>query len=630
MGANRDGRPQGPPERAGASPAPTNAGAGGFVGAPLAWHAEAAEQRRRAAARWGGAGPRPARSRLAVGCLVLAFVLTIWATPTHAQPPAIPATVDLPPRVGVDAGPPRPLTLDEAIRLTLEGNNDVTIARLELRASREGLRAAEGIFDPRLFPSLSYQRATTPSASAIGGAVNGRVQQNQVFAGLGLDGRSPWAGGRYSLDFTSTRVRTSNQFARLNPQYPTAVGARVTQPLFRGRTFDQERRQIEIARRATDLTDAQLAQVVTEQLTLVEEAYWNLVFTVRNLEVQAQALAQAQAQVTSNERQAQEGTLAPIDVVEAQTQVANFRQNVASAQQTLTEAENRLKNLMLARRDAELWNRALVPAEAADRPAPQVSLEEAVAAAMQRRPELRALETALAQNAIDQRFFRDQAKPQVDLVGAYTLQGLAGAPLVASAPPVGGTTDAAILARLNELSLQAGLVPLDVPPPPTGATVPDFFRGAYGQSLANLFERRFPTALVQLQVELPFGNRTARANVARAEIAAEQIARQRQRLEQVIEVEVRNALQAVRSSQERLDAAASAQRNASEQYESERRRFEAGLSTVFLVLERQTALVNAQARELRARADLNQAIAVLDRAVGGTLERHGVAVAEAR
>jgi outer membrane protein TolC len=281
-----------------------------------------------------------------------------------------------------------------------------------------------------LFPSLSYQRATTPSASAIGGAVNGRVQQNQVFAGLGLDGRSPWAGGRYSLDFTSTRVRTSNQFARLNPQYPTAFGASVTQPLFRGRTFDQERRQIEIARRATDLTDAQLAQVVTEQLTLVEEAYWNLVFAARNLEVQAQALAQARGQVTSNERQAQEGTLAPIDVVEAETQVANFRQNVASAQQALTEAENRLKSLMLAGRDAELWNQALVPAEAADRPAPQVSLEEAVAAAMRRRPELRALETARAQNAIDQRFFREQAKPQVDLVGSYTLQGLAGAPLV--------------------------------------------------------------------------------------------------------------------------------------------------------------------------------------------------------
>ena len=103
-----------------------------------------------------------------------------------------------------------------------------------------------------------------------------------------------------------------------------------------------------------------------------------------------------------------------------------------------------------------------------------------------------------------------------------------------------------------------------------------------------------------------------------------QIARQRQQLEQAIEAEVRNTLQAVGSAQMRLDAAASARRNALEQYESERRRFESGLSTVFLVLQRQTSLVTAQALELRARADLNQAIASLERAVGGTLERHGV------
>lgn len=568
-------------------------------------------------------------TRVVVGCMIGAVTMAVsCGVPLHAQPPATPGTVALPARVGVAEGPAHPLTLDEAVRLTLEGNNDVTIARLETRASEEAVRAAEGVFDPRLFPSLSYQRSTTASASAIGGATNGALEQNQFFAGLGVDGRSPWAGGRYFIDFTSMRVKTANQFARLNPQYPTALGISIAQPLLRGRAIDQERRQIEIARRATDLSDAQLAQVVTEQLTLVEEAYWNLVFAARNLDVQAQALAQARGQVTSNERQAQEGTLAPIDVVEAETQVANFRQNVASAQQSLTEAENRLKSLMLARRDAELWNQALAPADAADRPVPSVTLEDAVRASMLRRPELRALETARAQNEIDRRFFADQAKPQVDLVGTYTLSGLAGSPLATSGTsgtPIGGT-DAAILSRLNELSILAGLIRLDEPPPSSGVAVPDFFQGAYGASLSNLFAWRFPTALVQVQMELPFGNRTAKANVARAEIAAGQIARQRQRLEQVIEVEVRNALQAVRSSQQRLDAAASAQRNASEQYESERRRFESGLSTVFLVLERQTALVNAQARELRARADLNQAIAVLDRAVGGTLERHGVAL----
>lgn len=530
----------------------------------------------------------------------------------------------LPPRVGIRADTPRPLTLDEAIRLTLEGNNDVAIARLDTDASREDIRAAEAIFDPRLVPVLSYQKSTTASASAIGGAVNGQLESNQFAGSLALAGRSRWAGGRYSVDFTSTRIETGNQFARLNPQYPSALGVSYTQPLLRNRTIDADRRQILLARRAADLTDAQLAQVVMEQLTLVEEAYWDLAFAARNLEVQAQALAQAQTQVTSNERQSREGTLAPIDVVEAQTQVANFRQNVASAQQALTESENRLKSLMTARRDSDVWAQALAPAGTADRPAPALALEEAVRLAIARRPELRALETARLQNEIDRQYFRDQARPQVDVVGSYTLSGLAGAALSSAGNPLGGNaSDAALLARLNELSTLAGLLPVETPPS-TGTTVPGFFVGGYGASLQNIYERRFPTALVQLQMDLPLGNSAARAAVSRTDIAATRIGRQRQRLEQTIEVEVRNALQAVRSSQDRLDAASSARRNALEQYESERRRFESGLSTVFLVLERQTALVTAQGQELRARTDLNQAVAVLDRAVGGTLERHGV------
>ena len=125
-------------------------------------------------------------------------------------------------------------------------------------------------------------------------------------------------------------------------------------------------------------------------------------------------------------------------------------------------------------------------------------------------------------------------------------------------------------------------------------------------------------------MDFPLRNRTARANLARAEIVATQIERRRQALEQAIESEVRDTMQAVISSEQRLQAASSQRRYAREQYESERRRFDSGLSTVFLVLERQTAFVTAQAIELRARADLNQAIAQLERAIGGTLEWHGV------
>jgi outer membrane protein TolC len=570
------------------------------------------------------------RARQAAAIIVLTGVFgAVASVAPHGQtqtPTQTPVLVPMTPaaRVGV-ALSPLSLTLADAIRMTLEQNNDVAIAKLDVQSARQGVRVLEGLFDPRVQPNVSYERRVSANTSAIGGATAGRLEQTEIAGGAALIGRTPWGGGRFTVDFSSSRLETSNQFARLNPEFPSALSGTFTQPLFRGRAIDNDRRNILIARRAVDLSDAQLTQVVMDQLTLVEQAYWDLAFTVRNLEVLASALEQARAQVASNERQAKEGTLAPIDVVEAQTQVARFLEAVASGQQALTEAENRLKRLMLPNRSAETWNKPIVPTELADRRTPTLGVEDAVKLALTRRPELRALDTTLAQNAIDRTYFKDQTKPQVNVVGGYTIAGLSGDPLSAtSQPPVGDSSDDALLERLNELSILAGLPPLDTPPPTSGTTVPPFFIGGYGRSLSNLLARRFPTAVVQLQLDLPLRNRTARANLARAEIVAAQIERRRQALEQAIESDVRDTLQAVRSSQQRLEAASSARRYALEQYESERRRFDSGLGTVFLVLERQTALVTAQASELRARADLNQAIAQLERAVGGTLELHGV------
>lgn len=566
-----------------------------------------------------------------VSVLVLSSItgLALQAqTPTAPQTPAAPTQLAppvLPPRVGVgDAA--MTITLADAIRMTLENNNDVTIARLDTDVARETVRAAQGVYDPRVTPNFSYERRVSANTSAIGGATEGRLEQTEYSGGAGLAGLTPWAGGRFTVDFSASRLETSNQFARLNPEFPSGLSATYVQPLFRGRAIDNNRRQIQLARRAVDLTDSQLAQVVMDQLTLVEQAYWDLAFAVRNLDVLNGALGQARAQVSSNERQAKEGTLAPIDVVEAQTQVSRFEQTVASGQQALTEAENRLKRLMLANRTAAGWNQPLVPGSLSERSVPALPLDEAVKLAMTRRPELRALDSTAAQNQIDQLYFKDLTKPQVNLVGGTTLVGLAGDPLsTTSEPPVNNDNpDSALLSRVNELSLLASLTPLATPPPSTGVAVPPFFDGSLGTSLSNLFARRFPSAVVQVQMDFPLRNRTARANLARTEIAAAQIERRRQALEQAIESEVRDTMQAVRSSEQRFQAASSQRRYAQEQYDSERRRFDSGISTVFLVLERQTAFVTAQASELRARADLNQAIAQLERAIGGTLEWHGV------
>jgi len=527
---------------------------------------------------------------------VVAFVIALTAAAQVAgQTPPTPATApsgaQVPnTRVGVEAQA-LSVTLDDVIRKALENNADVTIARIDTQIAAENIRLARGVYDPRLLPVVSFQRAVNASASALGGAVNGRVETNQAIAGVQIAGRTPWAGGSFNVDFTETRNTTSNQFAKLNPQFPSTFGISYTQPLWRDRTIDAERRDILLSQRAADLTHAQLTQSLMDQLMLVEQGYWEVVFAVRNLDVQNSALEQARQQVASNERQSREGTLAPIDVVEAATQVENFRQTVAVSEQALTEAENRLKLLMLTNRGAAEWNQPLVPASPVDRATPDLTVEQAIALALTRRPELAASDTARAQNDIDRRFFEDQTKPQVDLVGGATLAGLSGGRVTA-----------------------------------TDATIPSFLVGTYGTSLGNLFASRFPTAVVQIQMDLPLRNTAARANVARTELTATRLARERDQLEQSIAAEVRNAMQAVQSTRDRFAAAAAAGRNALEQYESERRRFDSGISTVFLVLQRQSALVAAQAREARARADLNQAIALLDRAVGGTLERYGVSV----
>ena len=551
-------------------------------------------------------------------------VITSPAPSPQQQAPPAPEPA---PRIGV-ADQPLSLTLADAIRMTLEQNNDVSIARMDTDIARENVVASEGVFDPRVLPNFGYERNVNANTSAIGGATEGRLERTEISGGAGLIGRSPWAGGRFNVDFTASRLETSNEFARLNPEFPAALSATYSQPLLRGRSIDNERRNILLARKTVDLTDAQLTQVVMDQLTLVEEAYWDLAFAARNLEVLLNALGQARAQVQSNERQVVQGTLAPIDVIEAQTQVSRFEQAVANGQQSLTTAENRLKRLMLSKRSAPAWNQPLVPADLADRMASVQVVDEAVKLALSRRPELKALDITREQNDIDRTFYKDQTKPQLNVIGGYTLSGLAGDPLdTATQPPIGDDNpNNALYTRLNELSLLANLDAIDVPATQADNAVPPFFGGGFGRALSNLFARRFPTALVQLQMDLPLRNRTARANLARTEIAATQLERRRQQVEQLIESEVRDAMQAVRSSQQRHEAASSQRRYALEQYQSERRRFDSGLSTVFLVLERQTVYVTSQASELRSRADLNQAVAQLERAIGGTLDWHGVKI----
>jgi outer membrane protein len=526
-------------------------------------------------------------------------------------------------RVGVDMTNQRPLSLREALEMALLNNKDIEVSRHNVRAAEFDLLGARGAYDPR-FSSLSYyERTETPSASFLSGSASGSVKQSDYTGTARIEGLVPKYGGGYRVDFSAIRLTTDNQFAALNPQYPTALTFNYTQPLIRGFRFDNNRRLIEVAKRNLSLTDAQFRQRAIETITQVQRAYWDLVFTLRNLQIQRDAVRDARAQLAHNKRLVEEGVLAPIDVVAADAQVSGYEQSVYTALEDVQRAENNLKNLIAENRESPFWNVSIIPTDSVDLTPPATTLDEAMDAAMANRTELQQSAVASEINQIDQRYFREQTKPQVDLVGSYGVVGLSGALNSSDAINPLTASTAQLRERINALSLLNGLPVL---PNPTPQAIPSDLVGGINQSLLNLGANRYSNFRVGVQLNLPLRNRTAEAQLGRSLVEGRRIATQREQLEQLVQVDVRNSLQTVRTAQSRLRAAAAAREASEQQYTSEQRRFDAGQSTLFLVLERQTALTTARGNELRAQTDLNKAIAELQRATGNAMQANNVVV----
>ena len=525
-------------------------------------------------------------------------------------------------RVGVDMNQQRPLSLRDALSMALQNNKDIEVARENVRIAEFDLLGAKGAYDPHFSTSAFYERVESPVSSFLSGGQNGSTIDSGYTGTARLEGESPFLGGNYRFNFSSIRRTTNNQFTALSPQYPTEATFTYTQPLWRGLKIDNSRRQIEIAKKNLSLSDAQFRQRAIDTITNVQRAYWDLVFALRSLQVQRDAVSVARTQLEHNKRLVNEGQLAPIDVVAAEAQISTYEQNVFSAIEEVSRAENNLKNLIAENQKAAIWTESLVPTDPVDLTAPVVSLPDALKTAMENRPELQQSHLAGEINAINQRFLKDQTKPDVDLVGTYGITGLAG---TVSSNVVNPFTASNLLVRqrVDQLSTLAGLDPLPVIPPQTFS--PDLL-GGLGQSFQNLLANRYGTFRIGVQVNLPLRNRTAEAELGKSLVEGERIVTQREQLEQTIQVDVRNALQSLRSAESRLRAAVATRQANEQQFASEQRKLDAGQSTTFLVLERQTALTEARAMELKAQTDLNKAIADLQRATGNSLRVNSIVV----
>ncbi len=503
-------------------------------------------------------------------------------------------------RVGVDMMRQRPLGLREAIALALENNKDIEITRQNVRGAEFDLQSARGFYEPAFTGQTFYERAKTPVFNFFGGGSDGSLTTSGIGGNAALTGNIRRTGGSFSVQIDNSRGATNNVFSTVNPIYTQNLRFELTQPIARGRKFDQSRRLIEIAKRNLSLTDTQFRQTSIEIITNVQRAYWDLTFALQNLQVQRDSVKDAKDQLAHNRRLVKEGRIAPVDILAGETQVADFEQAVYDALNTVAQTENNLKNLIAQNKDDRLWSESVTPVDPVDLDAPAVSLPEALQAALENRPELELNRMQKDINRIDQNFYREQTKPQIDLVASYNLTGAAGTLNANAVNPLGMTNTAA-------------------------RQLPDNLLGGYGAALGNLLANRYPSFRVGVKFNLPlFGGKTDKALLGKSLVDGERLDTERERLEQNILVEVRNALQMVRTAEARLRSAAISRKNSVKQYESEQRQFDAGQTDFYKVLERQTALTNARSKELRAQTELNKSIADLQRATGNSLKANNV------
>lgn len=527
------------------------------------------------------------------------------------------------PRVGVDESRPLALTLFDSVKLALEQNRDIEVERINVQQADYDLFAARGANDISLGVSSFYEHKTVPVGSLLSGGPNGTLTTRTLNYDFSAQQLLP-TGAQWIAGLTNSRGDGNSLFASLNPQYNTAMTFQIRQPILRNFKIDEARRRIQIARRGLDLSDSQFRQKAIEIVSRVQRSYWDLVFALKDVQIQRESVELAGSQLERNRRMVNEGTLAPIDLVSVEAELERRKEGVLNATETVTRAENALKQLILGDREASAWNQPIIPSDAPDLNPTSFALTDAVAAAFANRPELSRNNLQQEINKVDVTFFENLTKPQVDLIASYTSTGLSGTPAAIGNPFTATTT--LLLDRVNALSVLAGIPPVTVPP---GSALPGFLSGGYGQSLQNLFSNDFRTFRFGVSISLPLRNRTAEGQLGRSIAEGRKIGAQRKTLEQTIEAEVRNALQAVEIGRRRVATARASREAAQKQSESEQRRFDAGISTTYFVLERQNALSEAEGRELKAITDYNKSLSELQRVMGTTLSSANVQVSAA-
>ncbi|MBP1604749.1 MAG: type secretion outer membrane protein, TolC family [Acidobacteria bacterium] len=470
------------------------------------------------------------------------------------------------------------LTVDEAVTRALDRNLDIAVERINPQTYDLTIASLRGTYQPVVTSTIGRNYIVQlPTSQLIGGV---RVENTTGTANVGTNWSLPWYGSSVTVGFNNRKQDSTNLFTTFTPQYNATLSFGVVQPLLRGFKIDLTRQQLEVQTLNRDISEIQLQSTLVNTVANVRNAYWDLVAAREAVEVARRSLALAEKLVEDNQVRVEVGTLAPIDVYQAESEAATRRQSLAQADQTLKTAELALKRLIVSGTDDPMWPAIIVPVDRPDfRPVP-IDLTGAVRSALEGRTDLRQARKQLDSSLVNVDYLGNQRLPALDFQAGYGLQG------------IGGTR-----------YIREG----------TGGPVIAVIPGGYGDAVSMMGAADYPQWNASVVMSYPLGTSAADAQHARAKLQVSQARARIRALELQVATEVTNIASQIESNLRRVEAATAARELAQKRLEAEESKFEVGMSTNFFVVQAQRDLFDAQIVELRARLDYQKSIVDFDR-----------------
>jgi outer membrane protein TolC len=499
--------------------------------------------------------------------------------------------------ITAEPGPEIQLTLDDAVKLALERNLDIKVQRLNPELQDIALASARAFYSPTLGSTFNRtnQIGTPSSQLQLSSGGRGVTQEQFVYNGS-VTQNAPWGGGLLTATLNNNRSQSDSNNSLFNPQYNATWNFNYTQPLFRDFKIDAQRRTLQVTRVTREISDVQLRASITNMVSNVKNAYWDYVFATLAVQVAQQSLELADKLVADNQTRVEIGTMAPIDVVQAQAEQATRRQGLVTAQNTRRTAELTLKRLIVSGTEDPSWRATLDPVDRPDFQVEQVDIEAAIRRALSERTDIEIAKKNIQNNVTTLGFLRNQAMPIVDATLSY---GVAG---------IGGT---------QQVRSQTGVL---------GSAVTTTIPGGITDAFSSLFANRYPRWTLGLNVTYPIGTSTQDAAVARARVQLSQVEAQVKQIELQVATEITNAAINLRNTSEAVQAAQAARELSLRRLEAEQSKFEVGMSTNYQVVQAQRDLNDVRNSELRAILNYQKARVEFERLQQTTLQSTNITV----